>query len=515
VLYADIAPPIFPGYSLSPFDTKSLRMKSEKIDFYYGETCKIEAIFEVLNPTTEIVEKKIGFPFNPSAMRPWGQDTSKIYDFTMSLNGVNQVVTDRPRGREIRSDTKYWYGWTCKFKPGLNSIKLTYHTKTSFGNSGYSWEKTLYYVINSDKNWPGQIDNVQVTMHFPESIAQRQILAETSPKGYDIKGNEVRWQFTSFTPNPESNIELHFIDFKYFTDITKYEKVLSAPDTDNATKLKAAIFFASLAPYKGIDMSAPTYFTRSYYDEKVLPNLKSLERALFDSTYALQNGTSGNNDYYSVIGDRDFYKNDSVRARVKEVMNRIGYYENIMYPVIYKYITGANKLFREVVVRDPKNATAWAAYLNNYYLLETDAYAPFNKWRRSQCDCPLSQKTLVSEAFRNCENDSTIAIWHRFLFPEQPPFPDILEIQLYDPPQENVTIKIKYEDHSWGHRVLSPEELSIVKKSYTMSKNGYFVNNHMHLDEGTQKKLVDILGGCSLYETSFYREIRKYYKRGN
>jgi hypothetical protein len=509
-----VAPPIFPGYSLSPFDTKSVRMKSEKIDIYYGDLCKIEAVFEIENPTKAIVEKKIGFPFNITAERPWGwnrEDTAKkIYDFSMSLNGVNQVLTDVPRSRSVQSDRQYWYGWTCKFKPDLNIVKLTYHTVTSYGNSGYRWEKTLYYNLYSDRNWPGKIDEVQVTVHFPDSINKRQILPQTSPLGYELKGKEVNWRFTSFTTTPEGNIFLDLIDFKFFANMLKYEKVLSAPNMDNATKLSAAKFFASLAPVKGMNVLPPNYFKPKYYVETVLSSLKPTEKALFDSTYKLHKGSRF--EYYGTSDYQFFKRNDSLGKAVMEVMNRIGYFEKIEYPVIYKYIEGAKRLFREVVKSEPKNVDAWKAYVENYYYIETGACSPCLPWTKG-CDCPESQKELIQEASRNCGNDSTIVIWNNYLSPVRVPFPDTLELERYEQPQENLTIKIKHEDHSWSDRLLSPDELEIVRKVYTMTKDSVFVLSNRPIDEDTEKKLVEILGGCDLYRYKFCSDLEKLQKR--
>jgi hypothetical protein len=513
-LYADVAPPTFPGYSLSPFDAKSVRMKSEKVDIYYGTPCKIEAVFEILNPSNKIVEKKIGFPLNLLAIRPWGRDTaSKIYDFVMSLNGENLKETDVPSGHEIRSDTHYWYGWTCKFKPYLNSVRLTYHTLTSYGNRGYRWEKTLDYILNSNKCWPEKIEDVKVTVHFPESIAKRQVLAETSPPGYEIKEKEIIWHFTSFTPRPESTIALHIIDFKFFADMLKNEKVLSSSDIDNATKLKAAEFFASLAPAKGIHITAPTYFKRSYYDEVVLPNLTSPEKKLFDSTYQLYK-RSGFEDSYSINDYERFQNNDLQRRTVLEVMNRIGYFEKNEYPVIYKYIEAAKRLFHEVVTSEPKNAAAWKAYIDNYYLIETGACSPCIPWVGTRGDCPESQKELIREAYRHCAGDSTIAIWNSYIFPERAPLPDILELENYEKSQENVTIKIKHEDHSWRDKTLSPGELGLLKKAYTMSEKGVFVLSNRQVDKDTEKKLVEILGGYDLYRYKFCHDLEKVRRRG-
>jgi hypothetical protein len=518
VLNADVAPPTFPGYSISLFDAKDVKMTSQKVDIYYGEICKIEAVFEILNSTMDVVEKKIGFPFNLSASRPRARQNTKdtaikIYDFTMNLNGEDQRVNDVPQNRDFRPAKNDWFGWTCKFKPNLNIVKLTYNTLTRFGNSGYRWKNALYYSFTLDKNWPKKIDNVQVTVHFSENIAQRQILAETSPPGYEIKEKEVIWHFTSFTPKPESNIDLHLIDFKVFADMLKYEKVLLSPNTDNSTKLDAAIFFASLAPSRGIDISAPTYFKQSYYDETVLPNLKPSERALFDSTYKFNKG-SGGADYYNVHDD-NYFKRPDVRRRVQKVMDRIGYYEKIKYPVIYKYIVGAKRLFDEVVTSEPKNAAAWNAYIENYYLIEPDAWGPCLPRLRERFDCPESQKEIIREAFRYCGNDSTIAIWNRFLFSNQDKLPDTLVLEPYENPQENAIIMIKQKDNrNWNIGPLSSDDFAIVKIAYTLSDNGVFVLKTMHLDKDTKKKLAEIFENKSRHRDKFCRDLDKLKKLG-
>jgi hypothetical protein len=511
-LYADVAPPVFPGYSPSLFESKEVRMKSERIDIYYGKTCKIEAVYEILNPTNKAVEKKIGFPFKPDGAGRRRGDTCTIYDFVMNLNGENQKTMDAHSDGQILSDSIFQYGWSCRFKPGLNLVKLTYHTVPSFGNSGYQWEKTLYYNLNSVNKWPGKIDNVQVTVHFPERIGKRQVLAETSPSGYQTKEKEICWLFTSVTPTSKNNIRLHIIDFKVFADLLKYEKVLSAPVTDNVTKLNAAKFFASLAPAKGINMSAPTHFKRSYYDKTVLPNLKSTELVLFNATYNLNKGT-GFEDYYFSNSDVNFYQNDSLQNAVIVVMKRIGYFEKVQYPVIYKYIEGAKRLFREIVTSEPKNAAAWIAYIDNYYYIESSACSPCLPWARS-CDCPESQKLIVREAFQQCRNDSIIALWHNYLFPTNVPLPPTLNVVNYEGSRLGATIEIKTDEYSGSLKELSSDELNLLLKAYKRSSNGNFFLKNTSPDNVTHDKLVEMLGGCALYQSKFCHDLKELQKHG-
>ncbi|MBN1760342.1 MAG: hypothetical protein JW863_18585 [Chitinispirillaceae bacterium] len=510
-LFADVAPPSFPGYSLSPFDAGEVYMKSENVDIYYGSPCRVEAVFEIINPTKEMVKKKIGFPHHIAALSGRGRDTGTIYDFTLSLNGVNQKETDRPKGRSIRTDTHYWYGWTCGFNPGKNVVKLIYHTVSGFGNSGYRWEKTLYYNMNSSKNWPEKIDEVNVTIHFSENIDKKQVLAATSPSEYEIKEKRISWHFTSFTPALNNDIALHFIDFKIFADMLRYEKFLTTPCKENAEKLQAAQFFANLAPVKGIQMDAPGSFERLYYEKKVLPNLKSDEQYLFKTTYGLHKGFRSE-DYYRVDNYQEFRKNDSLQRRILQVMDRIGYFEKIVYPTIYRYIKGAKKLFDEVVTSEPENTAAWIAYINSYYLIESGACSPCLPWSYT-CDCPASQKELVREAYRHCGNDGTIALWYSYLFPVRTPLPDTIELVRYEKSPEKVTFKIKSGEHGWTLRTLYADEYNLLMTAYTRSGDVFLLSNTTRIDDAIQKRLIDVLG-CSCHQKKFCRDLKKFGSNG-
>lgn len=508
-IFADVPPPVFPGYSLIPFDSRDIRIKSEKIDIYYGDTCKIIAVLEILNPTRAMVKKKIGIPLHTSIIRKRTYNSMqksigsdyRIYDFIMNLNGVNLRETDIPNGNSMCSDREYWYGWTCELKPNMNIVKLTYHVLSSPTGKGV-WERTLQYIFNYDKDWPNIIENVQVTVHFPQKIARKQVLAETSPPGYEITDKNVIWRFSSFKPKIENNIVLHVVDFKVFADMLKYEKVLSVPDTDNVTKLKAAKFFAGIAPRRGMNFPVPTRLVKSYCDEFILSKLSPAERDLFDSVYKLINHF--NVEYYCVNDFNYYEKNPSLLYPLMDIMDRFGYFEK----TVHGYIEGAKRLFLEIVTSDPNNTEAWKTYIDNYYLIYKDGCHPCVRFK-IECNCLESQKELIKKAFSYCGKDSTIALWNRFMFPTQAPLPAKLEVTHYIESQERVTIKIEYLNHSWSDRPLSSEEFGILKKAYTMSKDGYFVLSNANLDRDTEKMLVEILGGCNLYSDQFCRDLAK------
>jgi hypothetical protein len=125
-----------------------------------------------------------------------------------------------------------------------------------------------------------------------------------------------------------------------------------------------------------------------------------------------------------------------------------------------------------------------------------------------------SQKTIIKEAFRHCGNDSTIAAWNNYLFPTRVPLPNTIELERFEQSQENITIRIKHDDHSWSNRTLSPDEINLVKKAYTMRNDSVFVLKNVQLDKDSEKKLVEILGGCTLYLNKFCRDLKKSQSNG-
>jgi hypothetical protein len=507
--FSDAAPPSYPGFSLALKDTGCVRLKSETVDIYYGDRCKVEAVFNVQNTGKSSLKKKIGFPFHIRTSKPWlfptqGDTTIRIYDFTMNLNGERLTETDILTETEFRSDKKYWYGWTCPLKTGMNRMTLTYHIVPGHRNPVH-WEKVLYYAFRTDDKWPDTIDNLEITVHFPEPVDRRQILSGTIPPGYEISEKKVHWRFTPFSPKPGDQMALYLIDFTIFKDMLKYEKVLSLPGTDNATKLTAAKFFANLAPFKGFYLYPPNSFDQSYYESSVIPALKPSERPLFDQTYKFHKGFQGR-AFYSVEDYSAFEKNDSLRYIVMQVMARISYYEKIVYPVTYNYLVGAKRLFREIVTSEPKNAAAWRAYLDNYYKIESNAWSPCDYRVRTSAECPASQKELVKAAFRNCPNDPEIALWYESLFSENLPLPDTITFSQYAQAPAAILDGISQID---GSRKYTKDDIALLEKVYSTKAGEFHIRGPARVDDTTRKKIIEILGGRFLYRQKFCKELEK------
>jgi hypothetical protein len=444
LLLADVAPPIFPGYSLSLFRDQDLRMTSQKVDIYYDTVCRIKAEFKIVNPGKSALKKNIGFPSYIMNLIPSSGDlkdtTIQLYNFTFSLNGIRQKAADSQQdskleyGTILRTEKKNWYGWTCVFKPGLNTINLTYNTVPSPSRSGYGWAKCLQYIFYQSENSKESIDNVQVTIHFPDKIQAMQILKQTYPENYSITDSTISWQFLSLSPESHNNVVLEFFDFPQFKKLVSFTMKLSSPNVDNKTKFDAATFFATLvSPYQNCNQE------------------------------------------------------------------------------FFKYIEQSERLFTEIVKSEPRNASFWKAYIENFNVFETDACSPCDYWTMYNSSCPESQKNIVSQAYNNCRYDSTIALWHHFLFTSRIPLAD--SIQIVDKNMDkSIDIKIKWTKGNWRIITLAQDTLAFIKKYYSVTNNQYLVRNKQKLDLETHNKLAEILKAHAYFGYLFCAELNEQQK---
>ena len=67
--FPDILPPQFEGYPLMTIDNDKITLKSEKVDIYWYDTCKIVSDFNLENPLLRNVKLTVGFPIqDPDSM---------------------------------------------------------------------------------------------------------------------------------------------------------------------------------------------------------------------------------------------------------------------------------------------------------------------------------------------------------------------------------------------------------------------------------------------------------------
>ena len=193
---------------------------------------------------------------------------------------------------------------------------------------------------------------------------------------------------------------------------------------------------------------------------------------------------------------------------IKQVLDRIGYYENVEYPEFYPFIKESKRLFREVVTQDPRNATAWKAFIDNDYLIDPEGCNPCIPWSFGlRGGVGEGQKKIAKEAFMHCKNDPAIRLWNCFVSPENAVLPDTMgQLEFYD---KTIGVKIKRSESGWHLCPISPVDLELIKSKYTVTKDNYLIINDRNIDNATKNKIVSMLYQFKYYHFKLCRDLKR------
>ncbi len=508
VMFADIAPTQYKGWTLSPKFESLVCMTSEVVDIYWGDVCKVKAVFNLANHSDTTINMKIGFPVNLTFLKTnqvLQQDSiNRIYDFTFTLNGITITESDIPE-RLPYSREEQWYGWDCKIQPGYNRIDLLYYVKPSPTYS-YGWQKNIYYVLHTGKFWEDKIDSAVVTVHFPQIISAEQIHSKTTPSEFKIKDSSIVWEFSSFEPTDYHNINLRITSFDIYQKMLKFNTELSSPQVDTKIKLDAAIFYASLTFDKGINFTAPAVIDSAYYYTTILPNLSTAELKVFQQYYSKTK--------YHVVGllndyenYNSFSSNGELQHIIKSALLRTGYFGNVEYKECWQFVELSKHLFLEVVTEEPENATAWLAYLENAYRIHPEGCNPC-KSGFSLRTYGYFQNEIAIEAYKHCPNNAKIKLWHDFALPHSVELPDTIG-KVIGYSKDGIELLI--EDQSSGHGIIlsiTAKEFNVIEKMFQVVDKKYLIKTNIKVDEETNNAIVDILNEYSFFHLRLCSELK-------
>jgi hypothetical protein len=137
----------------------------------------------------------------------------EITDLVIKVNG-NQFPFRRANYPDIRyynqDNTVSWAEFDVTFPAGQEvPIQVAYN----LNGSGYSPFTAFYYILETGAGWKDTIGSADIILRLPyQASAQNVIMnmqigwAET-PSGGVIEGNEVRWHFDNFEPNPDGPVQ--------------------------------------------------------------------------------------------------------------------------------------------------------------------------------------------------------------------------------------------------------------------------------------------------------------------
>ena len=218
VALADMAPPANPpGTNLQPgTETTQVRMMAETvlIDVKNDTTpnslgsAAVTADFTMRNLGSN--EESMAARFPISADNGFGK-FPEIEDIAIMVNG-RQTSYRRADYPDVRYGGKTlvpWAEFDVTFPPGQDvAIEVSYNLRgTGFPDEPYV---SYYYVLDTGAGWKGTIGSADITLRLPYPVELENFIWDETGFGYTypggkIKGNELRWHFEDFEPDPNGN----------------------------------------------------------------------------------------------------------------------------------------------------------------------------------------------------------------------------------------------------------------------------------------------------------------------
>ena len=214
-----MAPYVYRGFSIAPMHSSTIEMDSETVDFFIGEpvdtlgyrhSCRIHAVFCMLNATDSTIIQRVGFPIEPLRGISSGLH---LYEFKVRVDGaeIGEIEQSKVKGSyfDARSNGEYvWCGWENAFRPGETTVEVEYNVVTNNDAQGMLYQN-LQYCLYSGAYWKGVISSAILRIHLPQPAEPEMILSGTT-EGYKVDGSIASWAFDYFEP-PRQDLVFHFI----------------------------------------------------------------------------------------------------------------------------------------------------------------------------------------------------------------------------------------------------------------------------------------------------------------
>ena len=428
-MYADVCPTRYFGTGIVPAATNDIRMVEAHVEIRWGTPCDLSAQFVLENVTTNACAAVVGFPIQ-SRRKSESTNASK---FAIAFDGIDNAdarFVERPTALTNWWKWPAWFQCPHTFKPGKTSVTITSVLPAS-DDLLVAHTENLYYSIETGGYWRGPIGHEDVTIRFPETTSNLQILA-VSPSNGVVSGNTIRWEFSELKPtNAAHDIHVRYLRPDVSTALAELRaKHATEPGNTNAT-LRLALCLFGLGPLEGCRGLPPSRLSKAEY-EVIWRKMKDLHAEAFlesqyelakdgwytrekkqmmmqqcEASIAAQSQPSRGDSNRVTEASALFVKLALEGSRLGELLSEVDY-----QPPYGKsrHVDEARSLVEEVLHDNPHNAEAWNIYLANYYRFNFGGTAPFIVG----LDVPIvRQVRCIREAATNCPGDRMIELWSR------------------------------------------------------------------------------------------------------
>ncbi len=435
VVQADMGMIRYDGYTLSMQDNSDIRMVSEDVHLYIGvplhmqtgdangligDRLRVTARFDMLNETDKPITVFVGFPVSA----PDERLTQSIYDFRVTINDANALqgikklrVDAYPPGSRmiLYNPHPVWYGWDQTFPAGHTIVQVEYHAAAAEMRGEPAW-RFVSYILDTGACWKGAISRGDVTVHFGEPVSRERLWQEYLPGDSRIEGNTIHWRFTDLEPTFEDNIHLAYLPHATWHELQRREENVRTNPQEEVHAVRLAELYFSLGHYMGLAGDwLPGPMTKSEYDAIVTKIADANDRVTFERFWEPTDDVRRYDEQQKrFVSQAGYYPADeSGRARVapvwriRHIMGSAGYASTPSSP----YVAKAKDLLDRLLEKNPRNADAWVAYIENCHYFVYGAGVPGDvRW------CPLAprQKAIIAKAYAQCPADERIRAWYDF-----------------------------------------------------------------------------------------------------
>jgi hypothetical protein len=392
---ADISPTQFIGSGIAARSATAIRMEKAKVEIEWGMPCTLSANFTMVNSTGAPQKIRVGFPM-PAEQVSGLAPIEVSANLTMTFDGKNGRVTPPSPTEEDKDIAREWVWFHCEheFQPGATTVVVKTRLRASRVYAT-AFSESLFYCIETGGNWDGTIGEEEVIIRFPDAIEKDQI-AWTSPAGFQIEGNSVRWRFVNFKPKAkEFDVELQYVRPDAMKVIASLRREVERRPGSTAAAVKLARHLLVLGFGKSNSGYPPSRITKEEYARLLVAIGSRPGREIFI-------------DHYRMNADGGYEETTSEwtkeRVALIQILADAGYRDEASRT---PFVVEAERLLKDAVARDPKNAEAWNVYLANYWCF---SFAALGHWfgptRLSE-----AQAKLIDAAARNCPDDDVIREW--------------------------------------------------------------------------------------------------------
>ncbi|MGB7539318.1 MAG: hypothetical protein WBM17_12340 [Anaerolineales bacterium] len=172
-----------------------------------------------------------------------------IRNFAAQAGGAALPVTALEEPFEYGPDVA-WSAFPLTFPAGRDVfLRVTYETDITNGKYGDFW---LDYILETGAGWYGTIGSAVVTYRFPYAVGPVNVPGQEQAVR---TGSEVRFLFSDFEPDENSDIRLHFLSPKYWQKILDLERETGENPRDIRSIIELADIYQGFCLSGGADAS--------------------------------------------------------------------------------------------------------------------------------------------------------------------------------------------------------------------------------------------------------------------